>query len=64
MTYTHIAAHNLPNAVHLGLAPTLAADAVVRDCSFGRYTQVGRQSHMQDCLLDDYAYVQHFCDLM
>lgn len=64
MSYTHIAAHNLPGAVRLGPAPTLAVDAQVRDCRFGRYTQVGRQSRMEDCLLDDYAYVQHYCDLM
>lgn len=66
MTYTHIAAYNLPDAVHLGLAPTLAPSAVVRDCRFGRYTQIGEQAHMADCLLDDYdyAYVQPCCDLM
>lgn len=64
MSYTHIAAHNLPPPVNLGLAPTLADSAVVRDCHFGRYTQVGEQTRLGDCLLDDYAYVQHFCDLM
>ena len=64
MSYTHIAAHNLPPSVGLGLAPSLAASAIVRDCRFGRYTQVGEQTRMEDCLLDDYAYVQHYCDLM
>jgi hypothetical protein len=55
MNYTHIAAHNLPAPVTLGLAPSLAASAIVQDCRFGRYTQVGEQTRMQDCLLDDYA---------
>jgi len=64
MSYTHIAAHNLPPHVNLGLEPTLSDSAVVRDCRFGRYTQVGEQTRLGDCLLDDYAYVQHFCDLM
>ncbi|MDO8451186.1 MAG: DapH/DapD/GlmU-related protein [Rhodoferax sp.] len=64
MSYTHIAAHNLPTAVHLAQAPTLAPSAIVRDCRFGRYTQVGEQSRMEDCLLDDYAYLQQHCDLM
>jgi len=64
MSYTHIATHNLPAPVTLGLAPALAPTAIVRDCRFGRYTQVGEQTRMEDCLLDDYAYVQHFCDLM
>jgi hypothetical protein len=64
MSYTHIESYNLPPAVRLGPAPTLAPSAVVRDCRFGRYTQVGEQVHMAHCLLDDYAYVQPYCDLM
>ena len=64
MSYTHIAAHNLAPATRLGLAPTIAPSASVRDCRFGRYTQVGDQVHMAHCLLDDYAYVQPYCDLM
>lgn len=64
MSPTHIAAFNLPSPVRLGPVPTLAPSAIVRDCRFGRYTQVGEQSRMEDCLLDDYAYLQHYCDLM
>jgi phosphonate metabolism protein (transferase hexapeptide repeat family) len=64
MPYTHIAAHNLPPATHLGLAPTIAPSASVSDCRFGRFTQVGEQVHMANCLLDDYAYIQPYCDLM
>lgn len=64
MSYTHIAAQNLPPATRLGVAPTIAPTASVRDCRFGRYTQVGDQVHMANCLLDDYAYVQPYCDLM
>ncbi len=63
MSHTHIAAHNLPPAVSLGEAPSLSATAVIRDCRFGRYTQVGEQSRMEDCLLDDYSYLQHYCDI-
>ncbi len=64
MPYTDIAAHNLAPATRLGLTPTLAPTASVRNCSFGRYTQVGEQVHMTHCLLDDYSYVQPYCDLM
>jgi hypothetical protein len=64
MSHTHIAAFNLPTAVRLGHEPTLAPSAIVRDCRFGRYTQVGEHSRMDDCLLDDYAYLQQHCDLM
>ncbi len=64
MRHTHIESYNLPPAVQLGLSPSLAASAVVRDCRFGRYTQVGGQSHMADCLLDDYSYLGSGCELM
>jgi len=64
MSYTHVAAHNAPAAVRLGEAPAISPSAVIRDCRFGRYTQVGEQSRMEDCLLDDYSYLQHYCDLM
>lgn len=64
MSHIHIAAYNLPEAVSLGETPVLAASAVVRNCRFGRYTQVGEQVQMTNCLLDDYAYVQSGCDLM
>ena len=48
MSYTHIAAYKLPPSVSLGLAPALSASAVVRNCRFGRYTQVGEQTRMED----------------
>jgi len=64
MSSTYIAAHNLPDAVRLSESPTLAPTAVVRDCHFGRYTQVGDQVRMQDCVLGDYSYLQQHCDLI
>lgn len=64
MQYTHIESHNTTPAVRLTLEPTIAPGATVRDCRFGRYTQVGAHARMQDCLLDDYAYLQEHCDLM
>ena len=64
MSHTHIAAYNLPPPVRLTEAPTLATTAIVRNCHFGRYTQVGEQSRMEDCVLDDYSYLQQNCELM
>jgi phosphonate metabolism protein (transferase hexapeptide repeat family) len=64
MNHVHIAQHNLPLPVRLGVEPSLAPSSVVRDCRFGRYTQVGEHVRMEDSLLDDYSYVQPHCDLM
>lgn len=63
MTHTHIVAHNIAPAARLGLAPSLAANAMIQNSRFGRYTQVGEHTRMDDCLLDDYSYIQQNCDL-
>ncbi len=62
--HTHIDALNLPNAVRLSLEPSIAATATVQESSFGRYTQVGDRSRLNDVVLDDYSYLQQDCDLM
>lgn len=62
--FTHVAAHNVAPRPHLSEAPTLAASAVVQDCRFGRYTEVGEQVHMSDCVLDDYSYLSRGCELI
>lgn len=64
MHHTHIAARNLPADVELGLEPVIAPDAVISDCRFGRYTEVGQGVHMADSLLDDYSYLGRGCELI
>lgn len=62
--HTHIKAFNLPNAVRLSVEPSISATASVQASSFGRYTQVGDRSRLNDVVLDDYSYLQQDCDLM
>ncbi|TNF54093.1 MAG: acetyltransferase [Burkholderiales bacterium] len=62
--WTHVAAHNVQVAPRLTEAPTLDPTAVVQDCRFGRYTEVGPQVHMSDCSLDDYSYLSRGCELI
>ncbi len=64
MPLTHIRAHNAPPPVQLGETPTLASNAVVLDCHFGRYTEVAALTRMKDCVLDDYSYVMQNGELM
>ncbi len=64
MSLTHIHAFNLNPTPRLGQTPSIAASAVIRDCRFGRYTEVGEHVRMEDCLLDDYAYLQHHGECM
>lgn len=64
MTYTYIQARNLPPEAELGEQPVLAPDAVIADCRFGRYTEVGQGVHMSDSVLGDYSYLGRGCELM
>lgn len=64
MAHVHVRAHNVPPETVLGEAPVLASTAVVADCRFGRYTEVGDFVHMSDSLLDDYSYLGRGCELM
>lgn len=60
----HVAAQNLPAPVELGEAPAIAATAVIADCHFGRYTEVGEHVHLSDTTLDDYAYICRGSEVM
>lgn len=64
MNHTHIASFNVGEATQLGEAPSIAPTAVIRDCRFGRYTEVGDQARLADSLLDDYSYLDRGCDIM
>lgn len=62
--WTHVAAHNVQAAPRLTVAPSIDPTAVVQDCHFGRYTEVGAQVHMSDSTLDDYSYLCRGCELI
>ncbi len=62
MSLTYIAAHQSAAAVRLSAAPTLAPTASVIDSRFGRYTQVGDQTRLNDVTLGDYSYICEFGD--
>jgi phosphonate metabolism protein (transferase hexapeptide repeat family) len=62
--WTHIAAHNVPRVQQLSEAPTIDPSAVILDCHFGRYTEVGALVQMSDSTLDDYSYICRGCELI
>ena len=64
MTFTHIASFNVADTPRLGLAPSIAPTAVIKDCRFGRYTEVGDHARLADSVLDDYSYLERGCDIM
>lgn len=62
MTLTYIAQHQPAEPVMLSAAPTIAATASIQNSRFGRYTQVGEQTKLNDVTLDDYSYICEFGD--
>lgn len=64
MPYTHIQSHNVPESQTLGHAPRLSPTCQVRDCRFGRYTEVDDYVRLADSVLGDYSYLQRNCEVM
>ena len=48
----------------LNESPTVAAEARVRSCQLGQYTEIASQVNMQECTLGDYSYVMERCELI
>lgn len=44
--------------------PTISESARVKDCSFGRFTEVAAGAVMVETELDDYSYVMENCDII
>ena len=61
---TYIDSLNLPAPVRLGEAPTIAADAIIRDARFGRYTEIGASTRIEHSVFGDYSYIGHHGDVM
>ncbi|MBU1234026.1 MAG: acetyltransferase [Proteobacteria bacterium] len=53
----YIGMYNHEESVTLGIWPTLAPNASVRDSNFGRYTEVRDFAELIESSLDDYSYV-------
>ncbi|MDO5654392.1 MAG: DapH/DapD/GlmU-related protein [Brachymonas sp.] len=64
MSKLYIGTQNVPDFHNLGLQPAIHPSAVIQSCHFGRYTEVGAQVLMDNCVLDDYSYVQPYCDIV
>ncbi|MGW8369861.1 MAG: DapH/DapD/GlmU-related protein [Gammaproteobacteria bacterium] len=41
----------------LSIEPLIHETATVRDCTFGRYTEVDERCQIAECVMDDYSYV-------
>lgn len=64
MSHTHIASFNVAESAPLGESPSIAPNAVIKNCSFGRYTEVGDHARLTDSVLNDYSYLERGCDIM
>lgn len=61
---TWIEAHNQPPAIHLGIAPFIHPEAVIRDSHFGSYCEVGAATVITNSRFGDYSYIGHHGDVM
>ncbi|MEG6586453.1 hypothetical protein [Dendrosporobacter sp. 1207_IL3150] len=47
----------------LGIEPQIGQAVTIINTTFGRYTEVGKHSFLENVILDDYSYVMEFCYL-
>lgn len=48
----------------LGIEPLIDPTARVRDCRFGRYTEVGARTQIAEAEMGDYSYVVNDCEII
>lgn len=48
----------------LSVAPFIHPAAEVRDCSFGRYCEVGARTRLAETTFDDYSYIGEDCEVI
>lgn len=52
------------SSLRLSLQPTVSAEASVRDCTLGRYTEVAAGAKLEETVLGDYSYVMERSDII
>jgi len=57
---TKIESYNSQGKVELGIKPYISPNAIIKNSSFGRYTEVGSFVNISDSIMDDYSYVSEY----
>ncbi len=60
---TKIENYNSNENVKLGIKPYVSPNAIIKDSSFGRYTEIGSFANISDSIMDDYSYVSEYTQI-
>lgn len=60
---TNIASFNAQSVVKLGDKPYIFPNAIIQNCSFGKYTEVRDYADISDTTMDDYSYVSEYTQI-
>lgn len=60
---TEIKSHNSEPKITLGLKPYIFPNAIISNCSFGKYTEIRDYTNISDTILDDYSYVSEYTQI-
>jgi bifunctional N-acetylglucosamine-1-phosphate-uridyltransferase/glucosamine-1-phosphate-acetyltransferase GlmU-like protein len=58
-----IESYNSLEKVKLGIEPYISPNAIIKNSSFGRYTEVGSFANISDSIMDDYSYVSEYTQI-
>lgn len=55
---------NVPEPKVLKETPTIHHSSIVKDCSFGRYVEIGSYNNICESSIDDYSYTSENCQII
>lgn len=60
---TKIESYNTGEKIKLAIKPYISVHAIIKESSFGKYTEVGDFSNISDTIMDDYSYVSEYTQI-
>lgn len=60
---TKIESHNSEEKIVLGLKPYIFPNAIIENCSFGKYTEIRDYVNISNSTMDDYSYICEYSQI-
>lgn len=61
---TIINALNLGETKQLGVEPLIFEGTTIKDVSFGKYVEIGKNNHISESVIDDFSYTSEHCQII
>jgi len=55
---------NIESKKILGKEPSIESDCIVKECSFGKYVEIGKSNNISESSIDDFSYTSENCQII